>query len=319
MLVKQIILSTVFAVLASFATVANAGVSGFVDTQINFSSNGANSPTFSVADGAVYFSDKVGTSSVMVDIPFKFLGTGATNAFTLATTKGQAYVSHSYDFGLGWTLGQFDTIYGFEKNDNLDNHFTGQGILYANKGEITHTGLGLDYTNGPVTVKAIVANPHNQGQRNSDNWNFGGTVKFKHDAFYVQAGYLHHKERIGTFGTVGESSMLADFILGWAGNNITADVEVLLKKLAATGATTGVGFGGWFGYTMNSWLLGARFEYGSKLANYSEFGLGVGPGYKFNDKLTCKIDYMLDSTKALAATTTATTTHAATVSAQYKF
>lgn len=322
MLIKQITFSTIFAVLASFATVANAGVSGFVDAQITSGSNDAsNSPTAQVADAAVYFTDKLGSTSVTVDLPFKFSGTGTTNAFDFAMTKGQAYVTQGYDFGLSWSLGQWDKIFGFESNDNIDNRFTAQGILYGQM-LVTHTGLLMDYTNGPVTVKAFAANSHSTGRRNGDNFDYGGQVVFKHEAMHVSGGYLHHKDR-----TTAQSSMLADFVLGWAGNNITADANVIINKAAISGAQTGFGVGGWFTYTMNAWNLGTRLEYGSKLPNgylaatntYSAFQWTIGPAYKFNEKLTAKLDYTLNSTKALQATTSATTIHTGTLSAQYRF
>lgn len=284
-------------VALAFAFNANAGVSGFADAQFQVNQGSESNQTFAVADGAVYFTEKAGSSSVTVDIPFSG-GTGTSSAFTIAGTKSQAYISHGYDFGLTWHMGQWDSIYAHENNDSHTNRHSAQGLLYAAAPK-THAGLRLDYASGAVEVNAYIANPANAGLRGGDNFDFGGKLKYTHSMFYISGGYQHHKSAAS-----GESSMYTDFTLGTKQGAFSADAEVALAKAAVAGAETGLGFGVWLAYAWNDTCdIAGRFEYASKLAAYSQVAWAVGPQHKFNDKASVRLDYIGMSTTPIQGAT----------------
>lgn len=288
----------VLSLACAFALNAQGAVSGFADAQFGTGENvmgtgGANSPTFRVGDGAVYFTEKSGATSVTVDIPFMVSATGANNDFQIATAKAQAYIMHTYDFGLSWGLGQWDSIYGMEANDSANRRFAQAGLLVGTRNQ-THTGFLLSYANGPIVFDAFASNPHGQGLRNGDNLEYGGKLKYTHSAFYISGGYMHHKEV-----TTAESSMFTDFTLGTKQGAFSADAEVVLAKAAAAGAETGFGLGVWLGYDVNTdWNVAGRFELASKLIGtiHSRMQWTLGPAYKMSDKVTTRLEYTGTST-----------------------
>ena len=310
--------------ISAMAMPAFANVGGFVDAQVVMNGTSPNNPTFTLNDGAVYLSKELGKGKVLVDIPFA--GVAGGTGLALGGVKSQAYVTYGYDFGLNWTLGKFDSFFGYEANDSVGVLFSNQGLVWG-KTNRTFTGLMIDWANGPISFKAVAANNGGLGSRDGgtttvNNFDYAGMLKFTHDMFWVSAAYLHHKNP-----TTTNSEMMADFILGTKVADLTADVEFLLSKGSYAGAESGFGVMANLMYAINKeWTFGLRPELLSKSAgyngaaagNHSSFQITAGPQAKLTDDLTVKIDYTYNSTHVVNGDT-ATNTHTGVVAGVYKF
>jgi hypothetical protein len=213
--------------------------SGFVDAQYqirrgalkvtNTMELGGQVNTFTVHQGALYLSKKIKSSDVFVDIPFVQNATAGN--LTLATTQAQAYVSHTYDFGLTWTAGQFDTIYGFEVNDTKDIFFTTQGPVYGIL-PVTHTGFMAAYKiMDGLKIHALVGNANQAGFHTAGNaMEFGGRLNFEHDWFRAGAGILANKQDgnyvVGTQTHGYQTAQTIDITFGGTFNGLSFDGAV---------------------------------------------------------------------------------------------
>ena len=154
-----------------------------------------------ITDAAVYLTKELGRGKLMIDIPFSFRASNVAINNTFATgfrsfnTKAQAYVNWSYDFGLSWQLGRFDSPFLNEANDtgNL-GAYTTQGILFGALPRM-HNGLMLTYGQGPVTVMGIVSRADGRVTEKApqENAEWGVIGKYTHDMMYVGAGLYLHK------------------------------------------------------------------------------------------------------------------------------
>ena len=122
--------TAVLVAVSWLAMPAFAGIGGFIDAQVGSRLSGTPEKSLNseVADAAVYLSKELGRGKVMVDLPFSFkaantavalVGAGYDSAFRAFDTKAQAYVNWSYDFGLSWQLGRFDSPFLNEANDTV--------------------------------------------------------------------------------------------------------------------------------------------------------------------------------------------------------
>ncbi len=180
------IISLLLGTSASFAS-EGVKVSGFADAQYHFDRGTPN--TFILNQGALYLSKSEGAMEGLIDLPFA-TDSSSGNNFLFATAQAQAFVKYKYDFGLKWTLGQFDTIYGFELNDTKDVHFARQGIVFAQM-PVTHTGLLLDYGFGPVTLMLLVSNSGGKGaQVTARKPEAGVRLSWSNETFSLGAGTL---------------------------------------------------------------------------------------------------------------------------------
>lgn len=146
----------------SVASAEGVKVGGFVAPAFMWTKGTAN--TFAVPDGAIYLSHSMDMAEVMVDVPFSL--TSATgNALALGGSKAQAYISHKWENGLSWKLGQFDGIYGYARNDMANWAFAQDSLLRSNFQPITHTGLLLGYSfSDMLGLNILFANPANLGR-----------------------------------------------------------------------------------------------------------------------------------------------------------
>jgi hypothetical protein len=167
----------------STSEVAKFKVSGFIDAQFQTLLSDSNSPGFVVQDGALYLSHSLGNGEAKLDLPFQMLGTGGNSNFAFANAKAQAYLTHACGSHITAKIGQWDTPYGVEVNDTADNFFSRQGLVYATN-PVVHTGALLAYApNDRFTANFFAANPHDTGNANGKNleygtqWSLGGPVR----------------------------------------------------------------------------------------------------------------------------------------------
>ena len=122
--------TAVLVAVSWLAMPAFAGIGGFVDAQVGGGGEAAlgdeRNTNSQITDAAVYLTKELGRGKLMIDIPFSFRASNVAINNTFATgfrsfnTKAQAYVNWSYDFGLSWQLGRFDSPFLNEANDTGD-------------------------------------------------------------------------------------------------------------------------------------------------------------------------------------------------------
>lgn len=239
-------------------------VSGFVDAQFQFPHGTANGTmteapnTFLINQGALYLSKKASSAEFFLDIPFfattnsvttsvsgtSYTGTisgSSTNDFAVGWRQGQAYVKQTYGFGLSWTLGQFDTIYGFELNDTKDVEFASQGIVFAMM-PVTHTGLLLQHSFGDIQLSLLASNTKGMGaQPSKAPGEMGLRVGWSKDGMGLGAGVLMNGfEGTYAFGDL-ISEQLIDVTGGATFGSFRVDLAVDMvsaykgmKKISAT-------------------------------------------------------------------------------------
>ena len=279
---------------------------GFVDAQYMWQKAATNS--FGVADGAIYLGKSLGAGEVMVDMPFTFVSnsTNATpgvppgNAILAGFDKAQAWVSWKYDNGLGWKLGQFDTIFRFEGNDSVDNFFASGSIFGAHFAP-TSTGLLLSYdVSDTLAVNAVVADPAGAGVMTDGKPDIGFKISSKMDALSASVG-----------GMFMQSDWIFNVIAGTKMDKTAVDLEVTFSSKSDV---SGLGFGIYVSDELTETMkLGARFEFDKVSETVTNMALSVGPSFEMSKALTTRIGYVLNMPEG------ADKGHGVTISAAHRF
>lgn len=328
MKVFSLILSAVAALGLTVGAYAESSksvsVGGFVDAQARWKSK-TESDGFAIHDGAIYLSKEFSKGKFMLDLPFKWDATaaGSNNDFQFAKGKAQAYLNYSLHKMVSAQIGQWDTGYGFEVNDSVDNTFTDTGLIYGIN-PVTHTGLMLALTpevpTGALTVKAFTADANNRGKKDGVNLEYGGQVSYSHDFFHAAAGYLFFSDK-----SVSKKRHYLDFLLGASlMDRVNVDAEIVLLK--DPNLTTGNNDKWGQGYLLNAVLkatdminLSVRGEMTKKTpGSESVTQVTTGPQIALTEALKLRADYTLNRTKAISGGTTVTA-HMINGGAVYRF
>jgi hypothetical protein len=274
-------------------------VGGFVDGQTHWSNKSELSEGFVVNDGALYLS-KEGTSSFFkVDIPFRSNSSNSSAStaganFAIATTKAQAYVGYIAPTTCRFKLGQFDTPFGAELNDTVDNTFSRQGIVTNSLLPVVHTGLMATHVfMDNLTVSLMVANQKDQGAKRSLDIDYGFQAGWAQNGMRFSGGLLQTRSS-------GKNLPLVELMAGMSMDKFSVDVELDAKKPAATTSTMGWGLMGIGSYQMMPELaLSLRAEHVKKIVadtttgsfNTKQTQFTAGPQYSVSSQLKLKADY----------------------------
>lgn len=294
-------------------------VGGFVDAQYHWD-KGGNNQGFVVNDGAVYLNHDMATCSAVIDLPFTGTQTALTGAnFTIAQTKMQAFVTHKYDNGLGWKLGQFDTPFGLEARDSKDNAMARTGIVSGVLPTV-HTGVWADYAIGGTKLNFLVAN-----QRDNNQLNRPGTAGTRVTDLGVQVttglGGINLAVG-GLFNKVaGETGYLIDAVVSAPLSSVNLGFELAMQKTAGAADTT-MGIVGLVGYAINDTMgLDARVSYLAKAtaAVDSQMEISVGPNFSMSKAMKCKVHYTMLTTTAATGLPAVESTSSAVISSVVSF
>jgi hypothetical protein len=272
---------------------------GFIDAQ-GLLTNRKDYQTrgFTLNDAALYISKDFSSElSAFVDLPFATPSGAHTNSVGFAEGKAQAYFLFTRA-DLTTHFGQFDTPFGFEKNDSKDRFFADAGAIKTYIVPQTHTGVMTGYRVGNLTMSGLLANPHDQGTMADTNPEIGAQIKFdlpSQEAF-VQFGLLMGEQDVPSSN---KTNLLIE-LLGmkkWNAYNFAASYHN--KKTAGTDKTANV-FGALGTFDMNPlWNWGARLEYmtdatlvvaGVNNLTDHVMTLSVGPAYKLTNEVTLRGD-----------------------------
>jgi len=134
------------------------------------------------------FSYKKGKTGVVADLAFGPRA-NAANAYTGAINQLFAYYQASEN--VKFTLGQFNTFYGYEVISPAGNFNYSVSYLF-NAGPFSHTGLKIDFTaSEDLSFMAAVTNPHGViagSNSTSDNYQLGFQTGYKGQFFNLAYG-----------------------------------------------------------------------------------------------------------------------------------
>ena len=336
----------------TLSTVASADdaakFGGFVDAQTTVGTakfaktdNGTYRLSNKINDGALYFSKSLGGGSAAIDLPFNLITSGATN-LNFANSQAQAYVNYGYSNGVSWRMGQFDGIFGLERNDSKDVLFTEVGQIRKLAQPIVHTGLMVGYElSKTLNFQALVTSVADTGpltitSRNNaagnKTYEYGGKISYS-DAFRLSLGTLMHKVRdvalVGATNASNESESYINVTAGTKVDHLNLDVEYTTKSYYAASTitpnrkekVTGSAIGAIASYELNdSTNVAARFQTLSKIdaSHYSMMEVTVGPQFQMTKDLRVKADLTMSSMKAAAGADSISNNHAR-VAAVYSF
>lgn len=279
---------------------------GFADLELAlFNKSQFPSQGFTLNDAALYLDKDFGRGfSASADLPFQTPdGTGAaastTSAFAFASGKAQGYAQY-LNAGFAAKFGQWDTIYGVERNDSRDRFFLDPGTIKSNFVPATHTGLLLSYSVPMVTFRGLVANPHDTGSMSQQNPELGVQARFDMNGFYAAAGFLYNDVKAAAGATSPGSNMLIDVMAGLAMDRFNASIYFDDRKQVGLDKH-GTGFGVLSSFAIDPDLgVGARVEYGGDPttaagAVKSILDFAAGPSYRLSPEFTIRGDLSIQA------------------------
>lgn len=313
---KTITLIIAMALIGVTEIYAETKAGGFVDAQFQWNKDDT-TKAFAVADGSLMLSHEMGTCTAMIDVPFNDVG--ATNgSFVGFADKFQAYVTHKYDMGIGWKLGQFDTMYGLEANDTKDLAMATKGIVGSNVIPVVHTGASIDMNAGPAKLNVMVANPADKGAT-STPMDLGVQANVNMGSMGLKVGGLFNR-------VSGNMGYLIDAVANMPMGSLDLGVEFAIKKTA--GATDSqMGIVGLVGFGLTDTIgLDARFSFvsngsikvaGTNTPIDSAMEISAGPHFIMSKNMRCKVHYTIMSNTPTSGS--ARSTHSAVISSIVSF
>ncbi len=248
---------------------------------------------FTLNDGALYISkDFTRGLSAMIDLPFGSTVAASGTSVGFAGSRAQAYVNWVTG-GLQVKFGQYDTIYGYERNDSRDRFFADAGIVKSSLVPLTSVGALVGYSFGGVTIRGQLANQHDTNTMANANPELGLQVRY--DGPFFVAGGLTFSDQKNTSG----SNMLVDLMAGLKAERFMGAVYFDDVKTAGIDKhSTGFGVQGAFDVTPDLGV-GGRIEYASDFNDLStgtaaavknEFMVSAGPSFRWLPDLTLRGD-----------------------------
>ena len=172
----------------------NGSVDSYYTTNLSTSSIGTtgilsdvSANGFGLGMANLVFSYEKGKTGMVADLAYGPRA-NAANAYTGAIN--QLYVYYQASETIKFTLGQFNTFYGYEVISPTTNFNYSVSYLF-NAGLFSHTGIKIDYTpNDDLSWMFAVTNPHGivAGSNTSDHFQLGGQVGYKNQYFNLAYG-----------------------------------------------------------------------------------------------------------------------------------
>ena len=311
-------------------------VSGFMDAQLQYSSNSAFRRGFLINDGAIYMTTDFAGLDFKIDIPFRMYTQGSPD-FEIAKTRAQAFVGQKFANGFRWKAGQFDTTFGFEGNDTTDIQFTRQGNVYNFTDPFVHTGLAAGYDFNPeLGFNLYVTNPNDRGVLSGQNLQFGAQLVQSSPTFRFAPGFLTNQDAAS-----GKMNVYLDLTAGVTMGGLAIDAECsynLRNDIINPDthlAMSGVGLLLHALYTFNeSNSFGVRGEWVTHQAYADPKGIltgenaqptlksqvlvFIGPQHYVTKNIRLKLDYALQSDQSYGSTSS-TLSHGLQAASVFRF
>jgi len=263
---------------------------GFVDPQLQWAQQvGARAV---LNDGALYLTKSLGDGMAMIDLTFNDLTVnGKADDF-----QSQAFVAYKYSNGFSWKFGQFDGIFGYERNDTVDSLFTNQGGVYALQPKV-HQALLVGYElSKSLGVQAYVGGSDGTGLAGlvgAGNPQIGAKVSFT-DAFRLGVGGYMESEKVAA----DASAMFLNATAGMDFGDISLDAEYSMDNTGVDGVDATTGIGVYAGYAMGDNKIVARWTSVGDV-----MGISVGPNFGMTKDLAVKVNVNYDMNSATEVNT----------------
>lgn len=275
------------------ATAANAEsngpkVGGFADAGWSLTKDSENTVHgFAINGGALYVDHEIKNSRIKLDLAFASEDAG--NGLSFATSTSQAYVEHDFSENSSLRLGMFDTIYGSESNDTVDNFFASNSTLSGLLPAI-QTGALYTLTQGALTLKLGVANIQDSSVSQDKNLDYGAQITFapEESNLSLTLGSLFRREN-------DINKHLGNLVVNFEAN----DANKTTLEASIINETTKEGrYGAMLQHVMgvsDKLSLGLRGEYGIYRGlendNYAVTSATLGSKYQLSEQLSSKISY----------------------------
>ncbi len=258
-------------------------VHGFIDPQIQVTSNHILKQGFVLNDSALILSKEISSATFQLDLPFS----GGPLAFN--SLKSQAYVGYAHSDRLSWKLGKFDAPIGVESNKATQIEFTRQGLTYSLL-PTSLTGATIQYSFEPsISLAVIVADPRNSGVLSGGSYDLGGRLDLSTNTkkFWI-AGMYNADSNIGTI-----------FDFGATLNFSESKLDLGFSYFITAPLNYGSVIAKWIASVSTAVDLGARLEFSNAALTRSASVSGhgntvqatIGPQWRLTDELKMKIDY----------------------------
>lgn len=142
---------------------------------------------FGLGMANLVFSYEKGKTGMVADLAYGPRA-NAANAYTGAIN--QLYLYYQASETVKFTLGQFNTFYGYEVISPTVNFNYSVSYLF-NAGPFSHTGIRVDFTpNDDLSWMLAITNPHGivAGTNTSDDFQLGAQVGYKNQYFNLAYG-----------------------------------------------------------------------------------------------------------------------------------
>ena len=249
---------------------------------------------FTLNDAALYLSkDFTHGVSAMIDLPFASGAFATSSNVNFADTRAQAYVQ--------WMTGQFqakfgqyDSIFGYERNDSRDRFFADAGLIKSLILPQTYVGALGGFSAGDFTGRVQLSNARESGTMSNTNPELGLQARFDGQPLFGAIGLTINDQK-----GVDGSNMLIDFNVGVKMDRVMGALYFDDRKIAGVDKHWD-GFGALGSFDLSPDLgLGARVEYvsdvtdstsGTAVPMKSIFSLSAGPSFRWLPDLTLRGD-----------------------------
>jgi hypothetical protein len=239
------------------------------------------------------FSYEKGKSGVVADLTF---GPRANAANAYEGAINQLYAYYNASEKVTFTLGQFNTFFGYEVISPTGNFFYSVSYLF-NAGPFSHTGLKLDYTaSEDLSFMVAVTNPHGitDGANPSNDYQLG-----------LQAGYKGQYLNLA-YGADGFGDTDVLYLDYTGGFNATESFYVGINAAYSNSDDADAGYQGVALYLQNTFTdkfsLGFRpelFTYTSGANDTSVSAFTLSANYSLTDSLKIIPEIRMDSSSDL--------------------
>lgn len=289
--------------------VADEKWSGYFDTGFDISGPQGEDPTL-LRGGQIRFMSSSGSSMFQFDMPFAPISNDSTD-LKVGFNTAQAFVKHSYGNGVSWTLGQFDGIFGHERNDTVDLFFADHGALYSTQ-PVVNTGLAVGYElSKSMSLSAYATGSNGEGTTSlGDKPEFGAKLNMDMGVDLGVGGY---------YQKLTDTTKIM-YLNATAGHKV-AGIDLGLEVSYAKAGDADAGLGYCLTGTTKVWGElegGVRAEMLNKFDNHKEMEITAGVRQAMGKNLTVKANYVFDSVTATDGAT-AVTDHSGVVAAVYGF
>ncbi len=272
----------------------------FVDVEGRLSSDSMlPSRGFTVNDGALYLQRDFNRAKAYVGLPFFSDVSGGTNRFVFADQRAQAYIEVDRWAPWSFTLGQYETFLGIERNASRDRFFANVGLLKSFLLPSTHTGFLAIYQLPSVLLRAQLTDPSGAGSLGQANPEIGLQASTKPNAPMTGAvGLTYNQAPVSAVN--GNTNLLVDFTGAMTVSKTKIQGEFDFKEIPnSTKVELGLGVFGSHPFS-ESVSFGGRFEllsnpYLATLPNNggvydSAVEFAAGPLYRFERDLIMRGD-----------------------------